>query len=395
MSTEAPTAPTLPNPVLPDAPPLPAKGGFLAGVKKNIVKHDAANKHAAATAAPAEPAAPAQPAATTPPTPPEPPKATTPDAPAAPEPGDDIPENFSSAKAENWKKLREIRSNLETKIKTYEQQLKAKEDEVVALRTKPEVPKEFQEKHESILKERDTYAAIVERQAMEQDPRFQATYDKPLEAKLESAKKIVGDKGEQLASILAAPDGKWRNAALKELLSDMDAFDAGRLGTIVQQYDELRADRTNKLADSREQMKIARELDAQKRAEQQKAEQAKREERINATLKSAEKFETFKDDKAQASLRKLLSGETDWNTFADTAIRGMDYARLEKTIEALNKELKEAKDAVTAMTGTSPGVRTGAGQQPGPATAKTPYGNSEFMGGVLKTLQRGPGGRGG
>lgn len=398
MSTEVPPAAPAANPTHP-APMAPPIGNFVAKSKESLAKHD---RNAVPTAAPAatppaeppkspmgetSPTIPATPAATDKPT--DKPTATQPE-------GDDIPENFSNAKAENWKKLREIRTRLEGETKTLRDQLKSKDDEIVKFKTKPEIPKEVEERIASITKERDEFSTRLERLAIEQHPKFQAHFQSRLDQAIESAKAAAGPKADQVLAILEAPASKWRKEAINALYAEMEAEgDKYALAAAIQEYDRTRAERSKTLENHKEEAKRLKLVEADNEVERRKQLAAAHELLYQEALKVADGFDSFKGDDGQThktTLQKFVKGEATKDAYMQTVSKGIDYDRLQKHYEALAKERDELKAAVAEYQNANPGMRTGAGSQTNaPAKVKTHYGESAFMGEVIGKLQRGPG----
>lgn len=335
----------------------------------------------------APPAAPATPTA----------PATEPATPA------ELPEHFSNANASNWKRAREVIKEWETKAKTYAEQSKVQADEIVKLKSKPQVDPEFQAKYDTLKKERDELNERDERNNMANRADFQAAYDVKMDAKVAAAKALVGDKGEQLAAILAAPDGKWRTAAMKELVADMDAYDQGQIGRVVGEHDEIRADRAARLANSKEEMKLAREVDAQRRAEHEKKATAARENNLNYALQKAREVEAFKPIEGntahneavaanEVALKKFLTtvGTKDMtlDDFIQAPIQAAESNRLKGVVEALTKERDELKKAVAEFMVANPGMRGGAANNnPAGETVPTPFGQSRFVADAMSRIR--------
>lgn len=373
------------------APMAPPFGDFVAKSKAALAKHNQAK----APAAPIEPAAAAVAPPAEPPKEPSAPAAATP-SPEAPKGDDDIPESFSNAKAENWKKLREIRTRLETEAKTLRDQLKAKDDEIVKFKTKPEVPKEVEERIASITKERDDFSTRLERLAIEQHPKFQAHFQSRLDTAIEAAKGAAGAKADQVLAILEAPPSKWRKEAINALYAEMEGEgDKYALAAAIQEYDRTRTERAKTLENHKEEAKKLKLVEAENEAERRKQVAAQQDLLYQEALKVADGLDSFKGDGAdtnKAALQKFFKGEATKDSYIQTVTKGLDYDRLEKDYKALAKERDELKAAVAEYQGANPGLKTGAGNQAtGPAKVKTHYGDSAYMAEVLGKLQRGPG----
>ena len=304
------------------------------------------------------------------PTPPAPTPSPSPSPDPAP-PGDPEPEHFSHANANHWKQVKADRDGWKTKYSEAEKKIaeaseRLKKFEGINI-------DEYKQQLETISKERDTFAEIVERARMAEDPRFKERYDTPLEAKLEAAKQFLGEKGEQLANQIAGPSSPVRSKFIKELIADLDAYDQAQVGALVREYDALRSERDARLAKSKEDMKAARDLDAKKRAEFEQAEQAKAQARVSEALKSARKYESIKDGSdGESQLRKIFAGEGDWQTYADVVARGIDYPSLQKVRDAQAKEIAELKASIANLTKGNPGLRGGATTPSAPGQSNQP-----------------------
>lgn len=401
MSTEAPAAPppiASPNPDAPMAPPV---GKFTSHVKSQIKKHDRSTKPAetATTQTATAPEVPVPSQSQSPATTQEPVHQAASISEASASQERPIPKSITGAKSADWDYLVGERDKYKESSTKHESQWKILDAEHRTLKSQHEM---LAKERDEISKAREEYAkqlevleGLVQREGIIRDDRFKAAYDQPMDRILDTAKKLVGEKGDDLIAYMLAPDSKGRTKALEDIAAEMSPLVSGRIGAMLEKFEELRAAKQHDLENYKETAKKKHEADERARADYQKAELAKRDQRIGQALEKAKALETFKDEGAQTELRKILSGETDWETFSEITTKGLDYQRLEKENARLLKELNEAQAAAKELQGSNPGVRTAAGQQPGPETTNTPYGQSKFMAQVnkaFKKFERGPGG---
>lgn len=408
MSAVLPTPP--PNAEVVNAPdpasPALPQSRLLKMVKENITKHDRTAKTGPASV----------PAAIAPPEPPKPSPNSEPPKPDATKPTEtpepvkaadaepDLPENFSNAKAENWKRARDLIKTLNTEKKTYAEQLKAKDDEIVKLRTKPEVPKDFQEQFEATKKERDEYSALVERLNIENHPKFKAHFEPRFKAALDAAIEAAG-KERGIETILEAPKGPWRKKAIAEVLEAIGDDEVAKLSlmTAVQRYDDIRSERNQHLENSKSEAKLLRETEAKEREAREKKNKEDLNRAIATAMERASKFDAFKEidgnedhnktvEANKEAVRKFLSGEAGRDDYMDAPIQAAEAKRLRVELERVEKERDEALAAVKELRGAGPATR-GSSSPMNPTgdtpTAQTYYGPSKFVGKALSALEKG------
>lgn len=355
------------------AEPMPGASKFVDSMKANIAAIGQPDAPAIISPPPPEvkppAAAPAAPAAK----PAEPPAK-----PAESKADDDdveLPKNISGAKAEDWQKLISQRDKHKTKAQALAEQLKAKDDEIVKFKTKPQVDPEVQTKLEALQKERDEFSERLERAAMENHPKFQAHFNARFEQAVNDAKAAAGDKSDQMLAILEAPASKWRKQALEEIVTGMESeVDKATLMLAVRDYDKIRAEKKALLDNSKTEAARLREVEAQERGDREKKMAAARENNVNYALQKAREVDAFKPiegDTAhneavavnEAALKRFLTtvGTKDMtlDDFIQAPIQAAEARRLKVIVDTVTKERDELKKAVAAYQQANPGARSG------------------------------------
>lgn len=175
------------------------------------------------------------------------------------------PKGMSANAASNWKKLKAERND-------YSQKLKAAQAELEAERAKPRPdPKEI----EAIKAERDAYSQRLQQLDVERHPKFQAYFEQKTTATLGLAKSIVGEaNAKRLQDVLEMPDGQFRDSALEEISAELKPIQQNRLGAVVVEYDKIRQERSQHIAESRTNWQKLQE-DQQRQAQQTQAQYLK------------------------------------------------------------------------------------------------------------------------
>lgn len=371
-------------------PEAPGASKFMESMKANIASvGQPPAQIAPVTTPPATPATPAAP----PTTPPNPPATANG---AAAKPGDDegeLPKNISGAKAEDWDRLKSYLDKHKTRASTLAEQLKAKDEEITKLKLKPALDPEIQSRIEKTEKERDDLSTRLERSNIEQHPKFQAHFNARFEQVIAAAKSAAGEKSDQVLAVLEAPPSKWRKSAIGEITEGMEEVDKLQLIVAINEYDKVRAEKSQLLANSKTEMEKLRQVEAQERAEQQKQSTTLREARYAEVLKAAREVDAFKTIEGnaehnavvaanEAALRKFITQDgLTFEEYANAPIQAAEAKRLKVIVDSLTKERDELKKAVAEYQGTNPAAR---GAQPasngGANVVSTPYGDSLFMG---------------
>lgn len=187
--------------------------------------------------------------------PPESPKTETGDPNDAPE-----PPGLSAPAVSNWKKLKQERNE-------WSQKAKAAQAELEAERAKPRPdPREI----ETIKKERDEYSNRLQQLDVERHPKFQQYFEQKTTATLGLAKTIVGDaNAPRFQAALEMPDGQFRDNALEEIISELKPIQQSRLGAVVVDYDKIRQERSQHVAESRANWQRLQEDGQRKQQENQ------------------------------------------------------------------------------------------------------------------------------
>lgn len=298
-------------------------------------------------------------------------------------------EPFTSPRAADWKKLKAERdewkqkaTDHETAVKTHTERAAAIEKEYTEFKSKAGDPKEI----EVLKKEREDYAARLERFALQETPKFRDYYSNKFELAQTRALDAVGkDKADQVKAVLEAPKSSWRKSILNELVSGMDnEVDKLNLIAAVAEYDGVRDERDKQLENHKANIREYKAVEAKKQQEAQERQVANRKAVFTETLKAAEKFESFKasDDPGHNAEvqknRQLLeafimgTGEIPDSLYAMMPILAKEGERLIKVVEAKDAKITELEDALKKYQTAQPQLE-GSGAPKGDAAEAKSY----------------------
>lgn len=307
------------------------------------------------------------------------------DAKAEDKPTETVPETFTSAKAADWKKLKEARAEAEKKASDFEKKLLEKEKQVLEIENKyksQDREPEFKKEIDRIKAERDKLEAQLESVALERSERFQSTFTKGIESAVASAKEAVGDANASLvAELMELPPSKWRKEQLNKIREGLEGLDQGQFDIAIRENDKARAERADALKNAKENYSKLKGIEAETANRAAELRKAKTQSTINRVLEMARAYDAFKpiDNDPEHNLLvrqneerigKFFNMEMAPDEMAVMPVVAAEGRRLmEKVVPSLQAKIKELEETVKAMQNANPKPSGGA---PGNSTNSKP-----------------------
>lgn len=183
-------------------------------------------------------------------------------APATIKDDDEIPPDIKSPGAQSsWKRLKESKARVEGERDSVKKERDAFKSEIETLKKSAATPAqktaladdpEYQQLKKSYAekeKELETYSERIRLLDVEQHPKFIAHYGGLLEAQMNIAKNIGGDKA---VEILKLPNSAYRDEQLEALASELSPMKAAQLGSVLTRLDEIQADKSREIAKAKD-----------------------------------------------------------------------------------------------------------------------------------------------
>lgn len=276
---------------------------------------------------------------------------------------------ITSAKAADWKAIKEKAKAAEARAAEFEQKhsLVAKEYEefrkkAVDLAKAEELTKTLK----SVEAEREKYRTELETVALERSEtftkQFKVRFDEAINRATEAVGKEDADKIQQLMNL---PPSKWRKERINEIREKLEGVDQGQLDIAIADYDRANNEKSEALKNSKENYQRLQGVEAE-RANRMKE---LREQQLKANAASVlamakDKYEAFKpgeteESKAMASanadkLNRFFLGQLKGEELMELPIKAAEADRLTAALAATTKELEEAKEALKKYQGSTP-----------------------------------------
>lgn len=324
--------------------------------------------------------------------PPEKPKSgfAPPDAePAKPTTEDGLPPKgaIKGKHSSHWDQMRERLDKLQ-----------AERDELAAKVSTPAAPSDDEIKR--LREERDAYSAQLKQVAFDLHPETRAQYEPQLRAAIETAKNAVGsENADRIAQLLAAPPSAANREAIKNIASNLDAFDQSTLASAVAQRDRVHNELSEKRANSEKELVSYR----QRQQEQQRKKEEAQEAAIRADLEATRKqwsaaFPLFSEKpgdaahnqavaQANAEVEQIFRGGLPLKDLASAAHWAVVGKALAPQNKALLNENAELKKEIAALRKSEPGGGSPSGVPS--AAAAEEEANMSFGDLVLKRMRQG------
>ena len=289
---------------------------------------------------------------------------------------EEVPETFTSAKAADWKKLKEARAEAEKKASDFEKRLLEKEKALLEVENKfksQDRTPEFQKQLDEMKAHRDKLEAQLESVALERSDRFQATFTKSLESAVASAKEAVGDANAgMVAELLELPPSKWRKEQLNKIREGLEGVDQGQLDIAIRENDKTRAERAEALKNAKDSYSKLQGIEAEKANRAAELRKAQTTNTINRVLEMARSYDAFKPVENDAEhnllvrqneerIGKFFNMEMAPDEMAVMPVVAAEGRRLmEKVVPSLQAKIKELEATVQAMQNSNPKPSGGA-----------------------------------
>lgn len=295
-------------------------------------------------------------------------------------PAEVVPETFTSAKAADWKKLKEARAEAEKKASEFEKRLLEKEKALLEVENKfksQDRTPEFQKQIDQIKSERDKLEAQLESVALERSERFQSTFTKAIDSAVASAKEAVGDANASLvAELMDLPPSKWRKEQLNKIRENLEGLDQGQFDIAIRENDKARAERADALKNAKENYAKLKGIEAETQNRAAELRKAQTQSTINRVLDMARAYDSFKpidnDPEHNLTVRqneerigKFFNLELPADEMAVMPVVAAEGRRLmEKVVPSLQAKIKELEATVEAMKNSNPKPSGGAPGNP-------------------------------
>lgn len=282
---------------------------------------------------------------------------------------DDIEaKTITSAKAADWKALKDKLKTHETQAKEWEQKHKVVESEYSEFRKKAgdvAVIEQTKKEKEALQVERDKFKTQLETVALERSEEFSSFYQEKFDTALKKAKDAVGTESERIEQLMQLPPTKWRKEQINAIRDELIGSDQGQLDIAISQYDEARSDKEAKLKDSKTNYAKLIQMQTD-RAAQDRLSTDKRREAITASvLTLAKDYDSFKpsDDtnhnatvaQNEEFVKKFITGRLEGTDLALMPILATEAKRYKDVVvPALTKQVEELKAALAQYQGANP-----------------------------------------
>lgn len=288
---------------------------------------------------------------------------------------DDIEsKTITSAKAADWKALKEKLKSHETLAKEWEQKHKVVATEYEEFRKKAgdvAVIEQTKKERDAIQAERDKLQSHLETVALERSERFSQFYEQKFNDALKNARDAVGAEAERIEQLMALPPTKWRKEQINAIREELSGVDQGQLDIAIAEYDRARADREAKLKDSKTNYKKLMELESERIAQEKLSMEKRREAISSSVLQLAKEYDSFKpgdNPEHNASVaqneefvKKFVSGKMEGTDLAMIPILAVEARRYKDVVvPSMAKQIDELKAALAQYQGSNPTPSGGA-----------------------------------
>lgn len=243
-------------------------------------------------------------------------------------------------------------------------------------------------------KELETYSERIRLLDVEQHPKFIAHYGGLLEAQMNIAKNIGGDKA---VEILKLPNSAYRDEQLETLASELSPIKAAQLGSVLTRLDEIQADKSREIAKAKDSYAQIQTQEKQKSEQQRTAIEKVFQQVRNDVLDKDKGLYVFHE----------RDGDVEWNngvkerlSLTEHALAGKlppeDVAKAvywaaaapqflmdNNSLRAKNAELEKAISELRALSPSPGGDKPGAGEAP---VQEEPRGMEGYMSRIAAAL---------
>lgn len=308
--------------------------------------------------------------------------------PEAAKPADELPEAIKKASPKASQEFKNLRQTLTAEVEAKAKALAATQEELnkakAALEAANKQPQLDPDALAKLKEERDNYATLLEKVALEQSPTFKQRYEPRQEAVMAQAATAAGDKKEVVLSLLELPPSDSRRKQLATVVKDMEMSDAMSLSIAFNEMDKIRSEKSSELANHRAVLQRDRDQEALLTTQQQAAEAARKDHILKEVLRvAANEFDAFKrtgkaEDDAQVAdyekdVEKFVKGNMTPVESAFIPLMAVEGMHLKsKIVPALKAEVDALKAQIAQMTKTVPSPEpTGEAETDAAATTGT------------------------
>lgn len=281
------------------------------------------------------------------------------------------PETFTSAKAADWKKLKDERLQAQTKASEWEKKFleSSKELEVIKAKAAATDPSpELKKQIEAITAEKEKYLNQLETVALERSERFANAFKKTFDSAVARAKESAGEHAEKIEHLIQLPPSKWRKERIQEIVETVSDLDRAQIAMSIAEYDKARGEKEDALKNSKENLARVQAMEAEVQKRDMEMKEANVATAISSLMASARKHEAFTvkdgDEEHNAmvkaneiSLENFLRGKMSGSDVASLAIDGLEGRRVrDKVVTSLTKKVEELEAAVKEYQSATPGT---------------------------------------
>lgn len=304
------------------------------------------------------------------------------------------PETFTSAKAADWKKLKEERQQWQTKASEMEKKFleSSKELEVIKAKAAATDPSpELKKQIEAITAEKEKYLNQLETVALERSERFAKVFQKTFDSAISRAKESAGEHAEKIEHLIQLPPSKWRKERIQEIVETVSDLDRAQIAMSIAEYDKARSEKEEQLKNSKENLARVQAMEAEVQKRDMEMKEANVSSAIQSLMATARKHEAFTvkdgDEEHNAmvkaneiALENFLRGKMSGADVAALAIDGLEGRRIrDKVVTSLTKKVEELEAAVKEYQSASPGTSGSAKKPSKPATDLNDHNARPFM----------------
>jgi hypothetical protein len=234
---------------------------------------------------------------------------------------------------------------------------------------------------------------------------------------VELAKRIVGtEKADMIGRLLSMPDGEYRDAQIRDFVSELDVLDQSRLGGVLNSLADIDTERANAITEARTSGEAIRQRETEARERAGKEQTAKVNAFIDSKIKALtdptkgnpmfqkrEKDEAWNAavDKRLESVKNILVGQVTPEEMFNAGANSVAYHQLLSEHQTLQKENAAMKEQLSKLTAAQPkiegaGAAAGGGNgEPAPAQMKKGANPMEaaatWVGKFRESMNQGPG----
>ena len=251
----------------------------------------------------------------------------------------------------------------------------------------------LQKERDSLLAEKEQWAAQIEKTNLAASPRFNAKYIPRVESALATIKDAAGDNADQLSQIAQVPPGPHRRQLIDNAIGELSIADQARIGTAIATLDQVNSEKNSELSNHKQTLENLTAQDRLAQAQASKVESLRLDETISRVLSHATKeLEAFKeiegDDAHNASIQETIAevamclrGEAPADVIPYLPILAAEgnYLKTHK-VPAMQAEIDSLKNTISKLTGStaSPADGVSTTEKPGDG-AEAPTFMSTFM----------------